>query len=242
VHATAYTDDRQVMEFLGRRLEEVGVRSIPLSPDQILWRDGRAHLRGSPPRAFDLVVRFYPAEWLPNLPRASGWQAFARGARTPASNPATALIVQSKRFPLVWDELETPLPTWRALLPETRDPRRANWVRDSDWVLKPALGRVGEGVVLSGADARPEARRARRQAFFFPRHWVAQRRFQAVPMETGDGPRFPCFGVYTVDGRAAGVYARVGSTPLIDWAAQDAAVLLEQEVAPLPEEASGVSA
>ena len=36
-----------------------------------------------------------------------------------------------------------------------------------------------------------------------------------------------CLGVYVIDGRAAGVYARVSRKPLIDGRAQDAAVLLD---------------
>ncbi|MEJ7812877.1 MAG: glutathionylspermidine synthase family protein [Gemmatimonadaceae bacterium] len=230
VHATAYTDDRQVMTYLARRLEELGASATLASPANLQWRGGRAHIaadwRSGP---VDLVMRFFPAEWLPNLPRACGWSAFFHGAITPMSNPATALLTQSKRFPLVWSALRTPLPTWRALLPETRDPRDVPWrdaARGDDWVLKPALGRVGEDIAMRGVTGEKEWRTLAREARRHPRDWVAQRRFEATPLENACGvPVYPCVGVYTVGTQVAGAYGRLAPKPLIDWRAQDVAVL-----------------
>ena len=36
-----------------------------------------------------------------------------------------------------------------------------------------------------------------------------------------------CVGIYTVNGRAAGAYARLSEKPVIDFAAVDVALLLE---------------
>jgi hypothetical protein len=36
---------------------------------------------------------------------------------------------------------------------------------------------------------------------------------------------YPCLGVYTIDGRAAGIYGRLSARPLVDYAAVDVAVL-----------------
>lgn len=230
VHATAYTDDRQVMVFLARELAARGLRPVLTGPDHLRWKDGQAVLTSDAftgPVAF--LVRFFPAEWLPNLPRACGWKHFFGGSGTPASNPAYALLTQSKRFPLVWDRLATGLPTWRRLLPETRDPREVGWRRDEGWVLKPALGRVGDLIGLAGATEDKEWKVIRRNVRWHPRHWVAQRRFAAVPLPTSDGSVYPCIGVYTVDGRAAGAYGRTASRPRIDHLAQDIAVLVEAE-------------
>jgi glutathionylspermidine synthase len=228
VHATAYTDDRQVMTFLARELAARGRRALLVAPDHLRWQDGRARIES---RWFDgepgVLVRFFPAEWLPNLPRTSGWRHFFRGGRTPVSNPATALLTQSKRFPLVWDRLETPLPTWRRLLPETRDPRDVRWRKDGDWVLKPSLGRVGDGIGLAGATPEKEWKQIRRAVRFGPRWWAAQRRFEAVPMAVDGEAFYPCIGVYTIGGRAAGAYGRVARRPIINHLAQDAAVLIE---------------
>ncbi|MBI5485778.1 MAG: glutathionylspermidine synthase family protein [Deltaproteobacteria bacterium] len=225
LHATAYSDDHQVMAFLGGRIVERGGRIRLCSPGQLDWRDGRAHLVGNGARPFDLLLRFFPAEWLPNLPRGAGWRRHFAGGRTPAANPATAVLTQSKRFPVVWDELRTPLPTWRALLPETRDPRGIE-PHDESWVFKPALGRVGEGIGLVGATSARDWRAIRRELHRRPGSWVAQRRFVVRPLAAPGGPVRVCLGVYVVDGRACGVYGRLARGPLIDAGAREAAVLL----------------
>lgn len=231
IHATAYTDDRQVMIYLARRLEARGLRTRLASPADLTWRNGQAHAGGEP---LALALRFYPAEWLPHLPRRTGWRHFFRGARTPLSNPATALATQSKRFALIWNRLETPMAAWRRLLPETRDPRSAPWRRGEEWVLKPALGRVGEAIGLRGVTPEKEWRAIARSARWRPGAWAAQRRFEAVPIETPDGPRHVCLGVFTVDGRAAGIYGRLAPLPLIAMRAQDVAVLIARQEEPPP--------
>jgi glutathionylspermidine synthase len=177
----------------------------------------------------DVLVRFFPGEWLPNLSRRAQWAPFFRGADTRLSNPATALVTQSKRFPLVWDRLQTPLPTWRALLPETCHPRRVRWQRDDRWVLKPALGRVGDAIGLRSVIPGREWSLIARDATWRPGDWVAQRRFDLVPLAGPAGPVYSVIGVYTVDRRVAGIYGRLASRPLIDHRAQDVAVLV-----PLP--------
>ena len=226
IHATAYSDDQQMMTFVARRLEARGIRAHLASPSHLRWRNGRAWLEAAWWRGpLDLVVRFFPAEWMGQLPRNSGWPHLCAGSLTPISNPATAVLTQSKRFPLVWDDLATRLPTWRALLPETREPRSAPWRTSREWILKPALGRVGEGIGISGLTDAAEWRKIVRDATWWPGHWIAQRRFDVVPIEIRGVDRYPCLGVYTVDGLVAGAYGRLATRPLIDSLAEDAAVL-----------------
>jgi hypothetical protein len=226
VHATAYSDDQQMMQFVARRLEAAGCAVHLASPAHLQWAGGAARLAAAWWRGpLDLVVRFFPAEWLEGLPDARQWPHLFAGSRTPISNPATAILTQTKRFPLIWDALRTPLPTWRVLLPETRDPRSAPWLTSEDWVVKPALGRVGEGIGMRDLVEPKEMRRIVRSARWWPTAWVAQRRFQTVPIHV-DGTRvFPCLGVYTLDRQVIGAYGRFARLPLIDARAADAAVL-----------------
>jgi len=227
VHATAYSDDQQMLVCVGQALRAAGATTHLASPAHLRWRDGRAWLVADWWEGpLDAVVRFFPGEWLPGLPRGCGWRGLFAGGLTPVANPATALLTQTKRFPLVWDALRTELPTWRALLPETRDPRDAPWRRDESWVLKPALGRVGDGIGLAGVVPPRELRKIHRAATWHPRDWVAQRRFTSQPLLHDGVPRHPCLGVYTIDGRVVGAYGRIASKPLIDGHAQDAAVLV----------------
>jgi len=227
VHATAYTDDRQVADSLARGLARRGVNGHLVSPTNLCWTDGRAVLTCvwlARPTPADVIFRFFPAEWLANLPRSAAWTGFFRTS-TPQCNPPTALLTQTKRFPLVWDRLQTPLPTWRSLLPETRDPRRIAWQRRADWVLKHAMGRVGEDVAIPGVTSPADHHRMSTSARWHPGQWVVQRRFDLVPVHTPDGPRYPCLGVFVVNGRCAGAYGRLSRTPLIDGRAQEAAIL-----------------
>lgn len=226
VHATAYTDDRQVMVFLARRLAAQGLSTCLLSPATLTWVDGcAAAWDDTGPKPLDALVRFFPAEWLPNLPRRTGWTHFFVGAHTPQSNPATVLLVQSKRLPLVWEALGADCPTWRRLLPETRAPRDV-LLADGEWLLKPTLGRVGEGIAMRGVTPPRVWQCAARSARWWPRAWVAQRRFVPLAWDTASGPRFPCIGVYVIDGVTAGAYVRLGRTPLVDHTAEDAALLI----------------
>jgi len=227
VHASAYTDDRQVMLHLARALETRARRTCLCDPTQVIWRDGRASARTDWYEGpLEVLARFYPAEWLPNTPASTRWQHFFRGSRTPISNPGAALLVQSKRFPLTWDKLETPLATWRALLPETRSPREIAWRDDPRWIVKPALGRVGDGVGMREAVEPREWRAISRSAHWFPSHWITQRRFETLPIEHDGAALFPCLGVYVIDGRRAGIYGRIARRALIDSRAQDVAVLV----------------
>src|SRR5580693_9019538 len=151
VHATAYSDDRQVMQFLARRFTGSGMRTCLLSPSHLRWQNGRAAIAasfasGQP----DAIVRFFPADWLPNLRVEECWKPYFDLSETPLSNPGYAIVLQTKRFPLIWDALSTDLSTWRKVLPETRDARALNGFFDDSWVLKPALGRVGEGIGIRG--------------------------------------------------------------------------------------------
>jgi glutathionylspermidine synthase len=227
LHATAYVDDRQVMQFIADRLLDVGLTPLLLSPAHLDWSDDRPTYEGP----IDLLVRFFPAEWLINLRPRAAWTHFFHKHATPACNPASSLLIQSKRFPIVWDKLKTPTDAWRRYLPATRDPRDADWRGNPDWVLKPALGRVGEGIAMHGTGNEKEHKRITRAARLRPRYWIAQQRFHSVPIPTPQGPMHTCLGVYVVDGKAAGAYARVSHSALIDHQAVDAALLIEQPVA-----------
>jgi glutathionylspermidine synthase len=226
--AAGYMEDHQVIAFLAARLRERGCRAYLAQPQQICWRNGLAHLDTTRHRGpVDVIVRFYQAEWLARLPERAGWKCFFRGGHTLVANPALAVISESKRFPLVWEELVAPLPTWRELLPETRALHAAPWSDDDGWLLKTAMCNTGDSVSIRSLMRPEEWLRTRLGALLSPNRWVAQRRFDSVPVSTPLGPRHVCVGVYTVNGSAAGAYARLSEKPVIDFAAVDVALLLD---------------
>ena len=231
VFATAYSDDHQVMSFLETRLRTAGYAPHLVAPDQVQWHEQRARVR-TPSGTWQevgLLLRFYPGEWMENLPSSCGWPHFFHGAKTRLANPATALVVQSKRFPMLWDRLQTPMAEWRSRLPRTLDPRRAPWRDNPEWVLKPAFGRVGDGIGLAGVTEEREWKDIRRAVRWEGKYWVAQQRFQAVALPMAGQPWYPCIGVYTLDGRVIGAYGRMAERPLVNQFARDPAVFVREE-------------
>jgi glutathionylspermidine synthase len=231
VHATVYSEDRQVMSHLSRELEQQGMRPQLVSPRNLSWDNGTAKLAtafasGTPA----VVVRLSPAEWLPGMCERGDWEPWFRESRTPLSNPGRALILQSKRFPLVWNKLKTELSTWRRILPESACPSQVRKLDQDEWVLKPAFGRVGEDVGIRGVTEANQYRAILRAARKREDLWIAQRRFEVVPILTENGDVFPCIGVFTVNGKMAGLYGRAAHTALIDHDALDVAVLVRREV------------
>jgi glutathionylspermidine synthase len=228
VHATAYTDDRQVMLYLSRALARHGLRSAPIAPDAIEWLKDRPRAwTGTRSESISGIIRFFPGEWLPNLPRRAQWVNLFRGDLVPTSNPATALLTQSKLLPIVQDELATPMTAWTSYLPQTRAASK-RLLDDAEWVIKPALGRVGEGVGIAGVTSPVDWKKIRRavRRRWGGREWIAQRRFAAIPVETEEGPLYPSLGVFVIGKRACGIYGRIARRPLIDQSASDMAVLV----------------
>lgn len=228
IHATAHCDDRQVMQYLGKRLERSSMRAVALSPSHLKWESGCARFTG-PFSAVQpaLLVRFFPAEWLPNL-HPTSWRSWFCAGNTPMSNPGTAILIQSKGFPLIWDELETSLNTWRSLLPETKFAADAS-ANSLEWVFKPVFGRVGEDVAIAGVTEQRAYKEIVRDVSRHPHNWIAQRRFETVPLETASGVQYACLGIFTLDSRAVGAYGRIATKPLIDHDAQDIAVLIRRK-------------
>ena len=228
--AAGHMEDHQVISFLAARLRGRGCAAHLAKPEQIRWHNGQAHLDAAWHRGpLQAIVRFYQAEWLARLPREAEWRYLFRGGKTPVANPALAVISESKRFPLVWDSISTGLPTWRALLPESHDPRDVAWSRDDGWLVKSAMCNTGDTVGIRSLMSPNQWRQTRLSVWLSPAKWVAQRRFDSVPVSTPVGPRHVCAGVYTVNGRAVGAYARLSEKPLIDFAAVDVALLIEED-------------
>jgi glutathionylspermidine synthase len=226
VSAPGFMEDFQVVHYLASRLRQMGIRAHCSQPRQIEWMDGAAFLGGN---RLGAVLRFYQAEWLTNLPRSTRWWNYFRATRTPVYNPGTCVLIESKRFPLVWDDLSsTQLTTWRRLLPACADPREVPWRTDDSWLLKTAFCNTGDTVSARSLMTPARWANVARSARWFPGQWIAQMRFEPLPLATPLGDVFPCIGVYTIDGRACGAYARISHGPIVDYAAIDVALLIEE--------------
>jgi glutathionylspermidine synthase len=228
--APGYMEDHQVIAYLARTLRERRCKTHLANPRQIRWLDGVAYLNATWYRGpVDAIVRFYQAEWLARLPAKTGWANFLRGGKTLVANPASAIISESKRFPLLWDRLCSAMPTWRALLPETCDPRYVPWERDSQWLLKRSMCNTGDSILIPERLTPTSRLRTKLTVRMWPGAWVAQRRFESMPLSTPVGPRHFCIGVYMVNGSLAGAYARMSEKRVIDFEATDVALLLQDD-------------
>jgi glutathionylspermidine synthase len=217
--AAGFMEDQQVVAFMERSLVERGVRTFRTTPDQLTWANGFAGLH----EPLGAIVRFYQAEWLD--PRRD--RPLLADSRTPVMSPGSAILTESKRFPLTWDALSTKLPTWRRLLPETRNPREIRWQQDESWILKSAYCNNGDTVGMRSRMTERQWGRLKRAVWLHPRGWIAQRRFDVEPVASDSGPVYPCIGVFTLNSEPIGIYGRFSRSPIVDFAAVDTAVLIE---------------
>jgi glutathionylspermidine synthase len=226
VVAAGILEDQQVIAYLAHLLGQRGIKSHWATPGDLRWKLGGAYLQSRLSLGpIGAIVRFFQAEWL----NARSCAPLFVGGQTPVCNPGIAVLTESKRFPLVWDQLSGALPTWRRLLPTTADPRDADWLRDDSWLVKSALCNTGDTVVIRSLLKNDQWRSATRAVQRHPETWVAQRRFEACPIQSPVGPVYPCIGVYTVNGCPKGIYGRFSYTPVIDFAAVDVAILIAND-------------
>lgn len=231
--APGFLEDQQVTAFLAAELQARGIETFLVhGPSQLQWQAGQAHVvhkSGFIP--LDVIVRFYQGEWLLKLSNASGWKQLFAPGKTLVANPGYSLLTESKRFPLIWDYLETKMTCWRSLLPESCDPRDTRWqsITDKSWVLKEAFSNTGDSIHMHEAASARSWETVKRAALKHPERWVVQRKFDAAPVWSELGWVYPCIGVFTINGEAAGAYTRVGLRPVIDYKAMDVALLIAEE-------------
>jgi hypothetical protein len=216
VHASPrrYIRDAQL---LAREVERRGMRTMLLLPRRLSWISNLARIRASSRMCTpDLLIRRVRWDWLPRPSQHAVWEPWFCGGKTLMSNPGTAVLIQSKRFLVIWKELDTPMSAWRSFLPETRCPGELPGGSVTDWVFKPAFGGDGAGVAIAGVTKSRAFREIAEKARHDPTRWVAQRRFESVALPTERGPSHVCLGIYTVNGVAAGAFTRIRGKALID--------------------------
>ncbi|WP_162163972.1 glutathionylspermidine synthase family protein [Acholeplasma hippikon] len=224
VHATSYSDDRQVMQYIGDYFESKGIKSFYNDPTALTFKDETPFLGKE---RIDGIFRFYPLEWYENLPRKYKWHHYFHTNAISCNHPVN-LLSQSKRIPVIWNKLDIDLTTWKSLLPHTVDPKvffKDESLRKTH-ILKPNLGRVGEGVMIDGVISKVDKEGIMKAAKKFPLNWVAQEKFESVPLEVDGKLYHLCIGVFTVKDKCAGFYGRISTKPRIDEHAVDIPILV----------------
>jgi len=229
VHCTSYSDDRQVMQFLGDKLERSDYKTIYAAADHLQFINGSADCVLDGNTGFvDAVIRFTPLEWLIKM-KPKKWSGYFNTTAVSCNHPI-AVFTQTKRFPFAWDILEkngAELSTWRELLPETFEVKDA--INMEDIIYKPVNGRVGEKISIKEACEDDEYDNIINSVKKNPKNYLAQKKFNSLPLTGENGQNFHvCIGSFTVDGLAAGYYARINNKPRIDSNAADIPVLIEK--------------
>lgn len=216
-------------EFIQNEVKKRGMRGILVNPRHLVWKSNFAQvLTPSGTVRPNVLIRMLVADWLPNLGRRALWVPWFCGSKTPMSNPGFSIVVESKRLPLFFKELDTPMSTYLAFSPESRSPIEISAAAQNQWVFKPTFGYGGHGIGIAGVTKKGAFTEIANVARRNPLNWVAQRRFRSVSVPTERGPGHVCLGIYTFDGVTAGAFARIKGKPLIDGHAPSIPILIPE--------------
>ncbi len=227
IFATAWSEDLQICALLKRTLARAGVSATLGPPTGPRLVDGALVLGGKPVRA---LYRYFPTEYMAGQANLEDLAvATSRGlVRTVPS--FSQMYAQSKlSFARAWALREALGEPHRAALlrstPETVDLAEVSSellvAEREHWVLKRALGRVGDQVFVGMLTSPPywkglveelaalRARGSAGSAGVEREVWVAQRLIRQRPIPTPFGPRFVTLGAYVLDGRFVGYFARI---------------------------------
>ena len=229
VHCTCFSDDRQVMQYMGDRLKKEGYRIIYGAADHINFKDKKAYcILDNNQISIDLIFRFTPLEWLIQM-KPRRWDGYFNTV-TKSCNHPISIYAQSKRFPFVWNDLEKAgisMSTWKKLLPETFEVKK--FLLKEGYIYKPVYGRVGERISIKEACKGDEYEKILRDVKKHPQQYLLQKYFKSKAIITNDGNKYHiCLGSYTIEGKHAGYYARMSLYPRIDSYAEDIPVLIEK--------------
>ena len=234
--ATAYAEDLQVCAILQRAVEGRGVRAILAPPTAPRLKDGHLVVNGERVTA---LYRYFPAEYMEGQKNLADIAWAIREGAVRSLSSFSHIFEQSKLgmaracalSHTLDDEDQTAIANH---LPATLDvsdvPRDQLLAERAGWVVKRALGRVGDEVYVgelhSDADWAPLVddalkKRAAGEA------WIAQRFIRQRTIPTPWGPRYITLGAYVLDGQFAGYFARITPESHVSHDALDVPVFVE---------------
>jgi glutathionylspermidine synthase len=123
--------------------------------------------------------------------------------------------------------LSAPASVWRTLSPECIEPQSIGGADRETWVLKAAFSNTGDAVMIGNTMTARQWDAAIGAARRHPCRWVAQRRFETASLDSVDGVLYPCIGIFTINGNAAGACVRLSRGQLTDGLALEAPLLIQ---------------
>jgi hypothetical protein len=219
LHATAYAEDLQICALLKRSLERAGVRAVlapPTAPRRVPGvglRVGETMVRA--------LYRYFPTEYTAGHRNVGDLEEAVRVGEVKTLTSYAHMFAQSKlSLARAWarqaDLAREDAIAVRAYVPESIDaadaPRAMLLAEREGWVLKRALGRVGDQVYVGSLCDAPSWSELVEEVLALRAEgdrWIAQRVVPQRPVPTPLGPRLVTLGVYVLDGRFVGYFARL---------------------------------
>lgn len=210
VFCTAYAEDLQVCAIVERAVRRKGGRTSRMPVTALYSVADSLFARG---RRVSVIYRYLPTEYLEGAKNAPAIARAVRAGKVRVVASFAEMFAQSKAsFARAWallgpERLEDVIPRTELAPAVTDDELVADRRR---WVLKRALGRVGDQVFVGALHDDDDWRaivRAVREAE--GEVWVAQRYAPQVTVGTPWGERYVTLGVYLLDGVFAGYFARL---------------------------------
>jgi hypothetical protein len=208
--ATGYSEDLQVCALVARELERAGVRAILAPPTAPHLRGGDLHVFDQPVRA---LYRYFPTEWMSGQNNIDDIaSAIAAGRVRTMTSPAHIFTQSKLAFARTWSLRGGQ----QCSFPETNElgemPRAELVGARATWVIKRAMGRVGDevfvGALFPDGDWASIVDRSCQLAAA-GETWIAQRFVAQRAVPTPWGARLVTLGAYVEEGRFAGYFARI---------------------------------
>ena len=217
VYATAYAEDLQVCALLQRELRRQGAHAILAAPTALRRRGDRLFIGND---AVAVLYRYFPTEFMEGQRNLDDIVAAVRAKTLRCLSSFSAIYAQSKlafaRAHALARDLASDLRAALRFLPATHalsDLPVATLHEDRErWVIKRALGRVGEDVFVGSLLSDEGWKQALTMAGEDQARgevWVAQEFVPQRSIPSPYGPLLATLGAYVLNGRFVGYFARL---------------------------------
>ena len=217
-YATAYSEDLQVCALFRRLLEDRGVRAVLAPPTAPTLRNGVLSVGSQP---VSVIYRYFPTEYMEGQRNLAAIEQAIRAKQLRTVSSFAQMYTQSKlvmaRAWAMANDLADNDARWvTEHIPETFDviglPIDELLANRNGWVLKRALGRVGDDVFVGPLVTDEVWQYVIKQAQIACAsgdRWIAQRFLPQQAVPTPWGPQLVTLGAYVLDGQFSGYYARL---------------------------------
>ncbi|HEY3354468.1 MAG TPA: glutathionylspermidine synthase family protein [Polyangia bacterium] len=235
-YATGHAEDLQICALVAGAVRARGHDAVLTAPTALKERGGFIEAHG---RRLGALYRYFPTEYMEGQTNLEALAAAVAAGRLRtltsfAHMPAQSKVVMARAWARLGALPRPEAAFVRAHVPYTIDVATTSPARlvaeRPGWVLKRALGRVGDEVFvgdLSDDDDWAELVAAIAERRAGGERWIAQAYVPQRPLPTPWGARLVTLGAYVLDGRFVGYFARLSPESHVSHDALVVPVLVE---------------